>query len=283
MHDELDVLSRTYSHLSCSYGYLNHAFSTYIPDISLEIHDRKYAITITTNVSKTSDSTKAKSIQKQRDYYTSLGYEPLLFIERSNLAVDIDGKSLVLWETEHEALSSQAIEKQWQEFLSKLAPAKELHQILNLPNTELHVKTIMYITPAEQSIAIEAFHVLEQPNTTPFKAYFLSNPYQISFSQAFKLVEDRLLLTDPEIEKQNQLAFAKKFEMAKEKYLKEQKELKLQQEEKERQEQIDIDRRKQLAEEKSKAYHDQLQNSKYGKADKTNRMEMLRKVYNANN
>lgn len=182
MNDELEVLSRVYPHLTSSYGYLNTEFSKYIPDISLKINDQKYALTIITNISSSTDATIAKNMDKQKQYYESLGYEPLFFIERSHLGVDIDGQSLVLWATEHEALTTQKADKSWKCFLSNLAPPiNDYHQILNLPNTDLNVKSIMYITPADEEIAIEAFHVLEQPNTTPVKAYFLSSHINLHF------------------------------------------------------------------------------------------------------
>lgn len=117
MLDELEVIAKTYENITCTRGYLNPDFSKYIPDITLKIHERLYAITISTNITPASEQTKSKAIQKQRDNYTSLGYEPLFFIERSNLAIDIDKESLVLWSSEKEALTTQPTDLEWLEFL----------------------------------------------------------------------------------------------------------------------------------------------------------------------
>lgn len=107
MNDELDVLSRVYPHLSSSYGYLNSDFKNYIPDLQLKINDHYYALTIVTNISSSTDSSIAKNIHRHRSYYESLGFEALFFIERSNLGIDTNGRSLVLWTAEQEALITQ--------------------------------------------------------------------------------------------------------------------------------------------------------------------------------
>lgn len=107
--------------------------------------------------------------------------------------------------------------------LTSLAPKNEYHQILNLPNTDLNVKSIMYITPADEEIANEAFHVLEHPNTSPVKAYFLSSPYKLTFSKAFKLAKNTLLLADMEIKSENQLIYSAKFRQAKSTFIEQQK------------------------------------------------------------
>ena len=283
MFDELEVLSKVYDHISCNLGYLDTTFSKYIPDISLQIHDHLYAVTIFTNISSGSDSTKAKIIQKQRDYYVSLGYEPLVFMERSNLAIDIDGHSLVLWASEREALSTQAADLHWQNFLSHLAPLSELQQHLTVPSTSLDVKSIMYITPADQSIAIEAFHVMEQPYTNPPKAYVFSQPYRLTFAQAFKLVNDTLTLANMQIEMENQSKFAEKLKQAKILYLKEQEKLEQKRQQQAFEEQLLKEQLKKVAEERSKNYQESIKNSAYNRADKSKRKEMLLQAYNANN
>lgn len=283
MFDELDVLSRVYDHITCMHGYLDTTFSTYFPDISLQIHDHKYAITIFTNITSSSDAAKSKSLQKQRDYYHSLGYEPLFFIERSNLAIDIDGHSLVLWASERESLTIQAADLHWQNFLSHLAPMSELQQLLNVPAASLDIKSIMYITPADQSIAIEAFHVMEQAHTAPPKAYFFSKPYKLTFAQAFKLANETLTLANMEIETENQAAFAEKFKQAKTIYLEEQEKLEQKRQQKALEEQLIKEQRRKVAEERSKDYQESIKNSAYNQANKAKRREMIKKAYKANN
>lgn len=283
MNDELEVLTRVYPYLTSSYGYLDTEFSKYIPDISLKINYQKYALTIITNISSSTDATVAKNINKQKQYYKSLGYEPVFFIERSHLGVDIDGQSLVLWATEHEALTTQKSDINWKQFLTNLAPMNEYHQILNLPNTDLNVKSIMYITPAGEEIAMEAFHVLEQPNTTPVKAYFLSSPYKLTFSKAFKLAENTLLLADMQIESENQSIYAEKFRQAKITFIEQQKELERIRKEQEALAKLKEKERQKQAEGKRKDYQESLKNSSYKTADKVAKLELLRRTYNANN
>lgn len=283
MFDELEVLSKVYDHISCNLGYLDTTFSKFIPDISLKIHDHQFAITIFTNISSNSDDTKAKNLQKQRDYYDSLGYEPLFFIERSNLAVDIDGHSLVLWASEREALSKQVADLHWQNFLSHLAPLSELHQYLNVPSTSLDVKSIMYITPADQSIAIEAFHLMEQPYTAPAKAYFFSEPYRLTFAQAFEIANETLTLANMQIEMENQARFAEKLKKAKILYLEEQEKLKQIRQQQAFEEQILKEQLKKVAEEKRKDYQERIKNSAFNRADKSKRKEMLLQAYKTNN
>lgn len=77
--NELEVLSRVYPYLTSSYGYLDTKFIKYIPDISLKINNQKYALTIITNISSLTDTTIAKNINKQKQYYETLGYETLFF------------------------------------------------------------------------------------------------------------------------------------------------------------------------------------------------------------
>lgn len=283
MNDELEVLCRVYPYLTNSYGYLDTEFSKYIPDISLKINDQKYALTIITNISSSTDTTIAKNINKQKQYYEALGYEPLFFIERSHLGVDTDGHSLVLWAAEHEALTTQKSDISWKRYLSNLAPMDEYHQILNLPNTNLNVKSIMYITPAGEEIAIEAFHVLEQPNSIPVKAYFLSSPYKLTFSKAFKLAEDTLLLADMQIEYENQSKYAEKFKQAKSTFIEQQKELERIREEQETLAKLKEMQRLKQTEEKRKYYQESLKNSSYKTADKIAKLELLKRTYNANN
>lgn len=283
MNDELEVLSRVYPYLTSSYGYLDTEFSKYIPDISLKINGQKYALTIITNISSSADTTIAKNMDKQKHYYVSLGFEPIFFIERSHLGVDIDGHSLVLWETEHEALTTQKADISWKRFLTKLAPMNEYHQILNFQNTDLNIKSIMYITPAGEEIAIEVFHVLEQPKTTPVKAYFLSSPYKLTFSKAFKLAEDTMLLADMQIENENQSKFAEKFSQAKSAFIEQQKELERIREEQEALAKLKEKERQKQAEEKRKDYQESLNNSSYKKADKVAKLELLKRTYSANN
>lgn len=282
MLDEFEVLSKVYPHISCSRGYLDATFSKYIPDISLKINEHQYAITIFTNITSSSDDTKAKNIQKQRDYYASLGYEPLFFIEHSNLAIDVDGQTLVLWTSEKEALSTQAADLDWQNFLIDLVSLDDLQHLLNVPKAPLEIKSIMYITPADQSIAIEVFHVVKQPNSAPPKAYFFAKSYRLTFGEAFKIRNDALALADMKIEIENQALFADTLELAKARNLKErkleqQRQLQLLDEQK-----IKENQRK-LMEEKKKAYEKNLQYSKYNQAEKATRMAMLKQAYNANN
>ncbi|MGE7923342.1 hypothetical protein ACQKND_09165 [Viridibacillus arvi] len=283
MNDELEVLSKVYPLISNSYGYLNPDLNKYIPDLLLKINDHKYAITIVTNITSLTDFSIAKNIHKQRNYYDSLGYEALFFIERIHLGIDIDGHSLVLWATERESLTTQKADLHWQSFLSQLAPINEQQQVLKLPNTELNVRSIMYITPANLEIAIEAFHVLEQPNTTPAKAYFLSDPYTLTFSQAFKLDNDSLTLADSQIESEQQAKYAATFQRAKTIYFEEQEKLKRIKEEQELQFKLKAEKRKKQTDENRKDYQENFKNSTYQKATPNKRLEMLRRIYNSNN
>lgn len=283
MLDDLEVLSKVYPHISCSRGYLDATFSKFIPDISLKIHNHHYAITIFTNITASSDVTKAKNIQKQRDYYTSLGYEPLFFIERSNLAIDLDGQSLVLWASEKEAVAAQAADFDWQNFLLSKSSLDELQHLLNIPKAPLDIKSIMYITPADQSIAIEVFHIMEQPNTAPPKAYFFAKPYRLTFGEAFKIRNDTLTLANMKIEIENQALFAEKLEQAKARSLKEQELLEQQHLLQLLEEQKMKEEQRKLIDEKKNAYEVHLQNSKYKQGDIETRREMLKKAYNAKN
>ncbi|KXH81856.1 competence protein CoiA family protein [Sporosarcina sp. HYO08] len=283
MYDELHVLSKVYTHINCTRGYLDTNFTKYVPDISLKIYERKYAITIVTNVTSLLDVTKAKNIRKHYDYYIQLGYEPLFFIERSNLAIDTDGHSLVLWQTEKEALTTQAADLHWQKFLTQLAPANQLQQLLKIPTTSLNVKSILYITPANESIAIEAFHLIEQPNTAPTKAYFFNQPYVLTFALAFKLTNDSLTLANMELELANQTKYAEKFKESLAAYLQEQQEKELKLQQKPMEEKAARDNQKQIAEQKNKAYQDKFKDSTYKKAEKERRMQILKQAYYANN
>ncbi|WP_262177388.1 competence protein CoiA [Saccharococcus sp. Marseille-Q5394] len=284
MNDELEVLSRVYPHLSISYGYLNSDFKKYIPDLALKINANKYAITILTNISNSTDSSIAKSIQQERIYYKSLGFDALFFIERNNLGVDTNGRSLVLWAAEREALSTQKADLHWVEFLSKLAPMNEQQKVLKLPNTELIVKSILYITPANEEIAIESFRVLEQKNATPARAYFLSEPYKLTFSKAFKLDNDSLTLSDLQIESEQQKQYAATFQRAKALYAEEQE--KLMRSNQEREGVIRIKPESKIwkgYKENNKSNQVDFKNNSYKKATKNERMEMLRRTYNSNN
>lgn len=109
-------------------------------------------------------------------------YEPLFFIERTHIGFDIDGQSLVLWNTELQALTSQQADIHWTQFLKQLGELKGLREVLKIPKTDLNVKSIMYITSANEATSIEAFHVFEHPNTLPPKAHFFAMPYSLTFA-----------------------------------------------------------------------------------------------------
>lgn len=85
INNELNVLAKVYPNVTVTPGYINPSFSKYIPDIALKINDHKYAITVVTNLTASTDQAIAKSIEKQKSFYTSLEYEPLFFIERNHL------------------------------------------------------------------------------------------------------------------------------------------------------------------------------------------------------
>lgn len=283
MYNEFEVLSKVYPYLTSSYGFLNHEFNKYIPDISLKINEQKYAITVFTNISSSKDMTIANSINRQKQYYEALGYNPLFFIERSNVGIDIDNQSLVLWATEREALTTQLADIQWQEFLSILAPSEELQQILNVPRNNLNVKSIMYITPANEDIAIEVFHVLEQPNTSPVKAYFLCDPYKLSFAKAFELEDDTLTLADIRIEIINQSKYAERFEQARIVYIEHLKEQERKRIEMEKQQRFEEEQRRKHHEEKRMVYQESINNSTYKNSDKARKLELLKRSYGMNN
>lgn len=283
MNDELIVLSRVYSNMTTSYGYLDSNFDRYIPDISLKINENKYALTIITNINATNDATIVKTINKQKKYYESIGYEPLFFVERNHLGVDTDGQSLVLWLTEYEALTVQQATVSWQQHLNSLAPTTDYQHILNISSTDLNVKSILYITPANEEIAIEAFHVLEQPNTIPQKAYFLSDPYKLTISEAFKLDKDSLLLANLSIESENQKKFEERFNEMKAKWIAQQIEAeRIEKEKKAVAEQEDLERRKR-AKERLNDYRKNTGNSSYANADKEAKLALLKRAYGANN
>lgn len=189
----------------------------------------------------------------------------------------------MLWASEREALSIQAADLHWQNFLLHLAPLSELQQHLNVPSTSLDVKSIMYITPTDQSIAIEAFHVMEQSYTAPPKAYFFSKLYRLTFAQAFKLANDTLTLANMTIETENQVTFAEKLKQAQIRYSKEQEELEQKRLLQLLEEQKINEEQRKIIEEKKKAYQEGMQNSTYNRADKAKRMAMLKQAYNANN
>lgn len=283
MNDELRVLSRVYPNLITSYGYLDVNLDRYIPDISLKISEHKYAITIITNINQASDAAIVKSINKQKKYYESIGYEPLFFVERNHLGVDTDGQSLVLWLTEYEALTVQHATVSWQQHLNSLAPTNDYQHILKISSTDLNVKSILYITPANEEIAIEAFHVLEQPNTRPQKAYFLSDPYKLSISEAFKLDKDSLLLANLSIESENQNKFEERFSEMKAKWIAQQ--IEAEQIEKEKKviaEQKELERRIKIREQLT-AFREKASTSSYANSDIETRLAMLKRVYETNN
>lgn len=123
----------------------------------------------------------------------------------------------------------------------------------------------MYITPADQNIAVQTFHVIPLSSFGPPKAYFFATPYTLTFSEAFKITKDQLLLANKVIEQQYQEAFIEKFNVAKEKYLAEQERLEIE------------------AQAKRAEYQKSLQNSRYHQSDKESKLEILRKAFNSNN
>lgn len=88
--------------------------------------------------------------------------------------------------------------------------------VLKVPKTDLNVKSMMYITLANEAISIEAFYVLEHPNTLPPKAHFFTMPYSLTFAKAFKINDKNLSLADQEIEMNNQSKYTEHFLQAKE-------------------------------------------------------------------
>lgn len=153
-----------------------------------------------------------------------------------------------------------------------------------LPNTKLNVKSILYITPANEEIAIEAFRVLEQQNANPARAYFLCEPYKLTFSKAFKLDNDSLSMADLQIESEKQAQYAANFQQAKALFVEEQEKYKNSIQEREQKFKIKLGANVRRNYTKDiNNYQDEPSNSLYKKAAKNERMEMLKRVYNSNN
>lgn len=276
INDELNVLAKVYPHVTVTPGYLNPDFSKHIPDITLKINDHKYAITVVTNITASTDEAIAKSIQKQKNSYSALEYEPLFFIERNHLGIDIDGQSLVLWDTELQALTRQKADIHWTHFLKQLGELEELQAVLRVPKTDLNVKSIMYITPANEAISIEAFHVLEHPNTLPPKAHFFAMPYSLTFAKAFKINDKDLSLADLEIEMNNQSKYAEHFLQAKES-------LERQLREEARLAALEAEENRKKAIEQQQAYLKKYSQSNYAKSDQDTKLERIMKAFHSNN
>lgn len=276
INDELNVLAKVYPHVTVNPGYLNQDFSKHIPDITLKINNYKYAIIVVTHITASTDQAIAKSIQNQKNYYASLGYEPLFFIERNHLGIDIDGQSLVLWKTELQALTSQKADIHWKNFLKQLGELGDLQAVLKLPKTDLNVKSIMYITPANEAISIEAFHVLEHPNTLPLKAHFFSMPYKLTFAQAFKINNEKLSLADLDIEINNQSKYAEHFLQAKEAFER-------QLEEKALSAKLAAEENRKQAIENQQTFLERYSQSNYVKSDKDKKRELVMKAFLSNN
>ncbi|MFJ7738257.1 hypothetical protein ACIQ2D_18235 [Lysinibacillus sp. NPDC097287] len=276
INDELNVLAKVYPHVTVTPGYLNSDFSKHIPDITLKINNYTYAITVVTNITASTDQAIAKSIQNQKSYYASLGYEPLFFIERNHLGIDIDGQSLVLWKAEIQALTGQKADIHWKNFLKQLGELEDIQAVLKLPKTDLNVKSIMYITPANETISIEAFHVLEHPNTLPPKAHFFAMPYKLTFAKAFKMNDENLSLADLDIEINNQSKYAEHFSQAKEA-------LKRQLEEEALFAKLAAEEKRKQAIENKQAYLERYSQSNYANSDKEKKREQLMKAFLSNN
>lgn len=276
INDELNVLAKVYPHITVTPGYLNQDFSKHIPDITLNINDYKYAFTVVTNITASTDQAIAISIQNQKTYYVSLGYEPLFFIERNHLGIDIDGQSLVLWKTELQAVTSQKADIYWQDFLKQLGEIDDLQLVLKLPKTDLNVKSLMYITPANEAISIEAFHVLEHPNTLPAKAHFFAMPYKLTFSQAFKINDENLTLADLDIEIKNQSKYLEIFSQEKEA-------LTRQLEEEELLTKLVGEKKREQAIKNQQAYLERNSQSNYAKSDKNKKHKLVMKAFLSNN
>lgn len=154
MRDELNVLSRIYPKLEVRFGNLDLAFINHIPDLVVSIQDQKYALTVLTDINRSTDQTVAKTIKAREQDFVEKGYKPIWFIERSLLAIDTDNKSLVFWASELAALQEQNEDIAWTRLLQDLTHSNELVNIMNWDKTHLdssiNVKSIIYVTPARK-------------------------------------------------------------------------------------------------------------------------------------
>ncbi|WP_336637851.1 competence protein CoiA family protein [Lysinibacillus fusiformis] len=272
MRDELNVLSRIYSTLEVKFGYLDLAFNNHIPDLIVTIQNRKYALSVLTDINRTTDSIAAKTIKAREQDFIKKGYKPIWFIERSQLAVDTDKKSLVFWTSEQAALQEHNEDATWTQFLHTLAPSDELIRIMNLDKQHLHssieVKSILYITPANEDIALQIYRVIENRTSNPPKATFLTDAYTLSIAEAFAVNNDALRLSLPDVEREMRTAYQKLF-------LKNQLELQ-QQEEFRRIETERIEKEREKVRNETKKVIQKI-------PDKTSRLSNLMQAYKQNN
>ena len=104
------------------------------------IQDQKYALTVLTDINNSTEQTVAKTIKAREQDFVEKRYKPIWFIERSQLTIDTDNKSLVFWASELAALQDQNEDIAWTRLLQDLAPSNELVNIMNWDKTHLDSK-----------------------------------------------------------------------------------------------------------------------------------------------
>ncbi|WP_458413287.1 competence protein CoiA family protein [Schinkia sp. CFF1] len=201
--DELTIKSKINKNVLVNYGYKANPELKEYPDIWVKVNDKKYAISIVTNVSPYEDSRLAANIINRHGYYIEQGMTPIWFIEKKEQSIEKEKNSIILWDAEL-SISSKTIEdEKWDLLLKEEIQDEMFFHYFNYPvystDKKIDVRSLYYIFSNEDKITVKVQRILKDRIVKPHRALLLNEGYDIPFSEAL-VIEDGFKLSNPEIE-----------------------------------------------------------------------------------
>ena len=76
--------------------------------------------------------------------------------------------------------------------------------------SDFEVNSIYYLSPAKGNNTIQVLRFIEDRLTKPIRAYYLFEPYTITFAQALSIRENKIQLSNPENEEKERNEYEKR-------------------------------------------------------------------------
>ena len=202
--DELETANQDKQQVEVEYGYLVEHLDKYYPDVYVRIGGTEWAITIVSNLTEAENERYAWDFKKRHNYFLEMQMQPLWLIDRSNLALEKRHSGIVLWETESLGSMTTTEDYQWKTFLDDYATKAEWMSFFNYPqrgrDTAIAVKSIYYLTPSNESVAVRVLRYIEDYSGRPSRGLFLGEMYDVTFAKALQINYESFRLSDAEIE-----------------------------------------------------------------------------------
>lgn len=214
VHEVLKNQEKIRPELQVEYGYIAKAKEqwSHFPDLVLKNRETELAISILTNVDRSSDNKLAKKIKKRNHYYKEKGLQTIWFIEEQELSFDYNNHVIHLWESEIDLAIKTPEDSIWDELLQELSGGVT-SSIFNAfdywsqnKNVLLDTRSLYYVYSTDEGIDFSVHRFVIDETKFPFRAFALSPGYRMNISTALSFNE-QLSLSDTSQESSDRQAF----------------------------------------------------------------------------